>query len=70
MAGSVIGGMGAIGGGLVPNAMGTAKQNAGTCMRGFLFFEAFSLCMLMMLRVMQIRWARTWAEKKGRARSA
>ena len=70
MAGSVIGEMGALGGGLVPNAMGPAKQNAGTCMWDFLFFEALSLCVLMTLRVMQIRWTRTWAEKKGRAQSA
>lgn len=26
--------------------------------------------LLVMLRVMQIRWTRTWAEKGGRARSA
>jgi NNP family nitrate/nitrite transporter-like MFS transporter len=26
--------------------------------------------MLLMLRVVQIRWTRTWAEKGGRARSA
>jgi len=26
--------------------------------------------MLVLLRVMQIRWTRTWAEKGGRARSA
>jgi len=29
-----------------------------------------ALAMLAMLRVMQIRWTRTWAEKGGKARSA
>jgi len=29
-----------------------------------------ALAMLGMLRLMQIRWTRTWAEKGGRARSA
>ena len=70
VAGSMIGEIGALGGGLVPNAMGLSKQYAGTYMWGFLFFAALSLVMLAMLRVMQIRWTRTWAEKGGRARSA
>ena len=70
VAGSMIGEIGALGGGLVPNAMGLSKQYAGTYMWGFLFFAALSLMMLAMLRVMQIRWTRTWAEKGGRARSA
>ena len=29
-----------------------------------------ALVMLVMLRVMQMRWTRTWAEKGGRARTA
>ena len=70
VAGSMIGEIGALGGGLVPNAMGLSKQYAGSYMWGFLFFAALSLVMLAMLRVMQIRWTRTWAEKGGRARSA
>jgi NNP family nitrate/nitrite transporter-like MFS transporter len=70
VAGSMIGEIGALGGGLVPNAMGISKQYAGTYMWGFFFFDALSLAMLVMLRVMQIRWTRTWAEKGGRARSA
>ena len=70
VAGSMIGEVGALGGGLVPNAMGLSKQYAGSYMWGFFFFAALSLCMLVMLRVMQLRWTRTWAEKGGRARSA
>ena len=60
----------ALGGGLVPNAMSPAKQYADTCMWRSFFFSALSLCMLMMLKVMQIRSTRTRAEKGGRARSA
>jgi len=48
-----------LGGGLVPNAMGISKQYAGTYMWGFFFFAALALGMLVMLRVMQIRWTRT-----------
>lgn len=70
VAGSMIGEIGALGGGLVPNAMGISKQYAGTYMWGFFFFAGLSLAMLVMLRVMQIRWTRTWAEKGGRARTA
>ncbi len=69
VAGSMIGEIGALGGGLVPNAMGLSKQYAGSYMWGFFLFAALALLMLVMLRVMQIRWTRTWAEKGGRARA-
>ena len=70
VAGSMIGEIGALGGGLVPNAMGLSKQYAGSYMWGFFFFAVLALLVLVMLRLMQIRWTRTWAEKGGRARSA
>ena len=70
VAGSMIGEIGALGGGLVPSAMGLSRQYAGTYMWGFFFFAALALLMLVMLRIMQIRWTRTWAEKGGRARIA
>ena len=69
VAGSMIGEIGALGGGFVPNAMGLSKQYAGTYLWGFLLFSALAAAMLIMLRIMQIRWTRTWAEKGGRARS-
>ncbi|MDP3821757.1 MAG: MFS transporter [Burkholderiales bacterium] len=68
VAGSMIGEVGALGGGLVPNAMGLSKQYAGTYFWGFAGFAVCSLAVLLMLRAMQIRWTRTWAEKGGRAR--
>ena len=70
VAGSMIGEIGALGGGLVPNAMGLSKQYTGTYMWGFIGFAALAMAMLLLLRVMQLRWTRTWAEKGGRARSA
>jgi NNP family nitrate/nitrite transporter-like MFS transporter len=70
VAGSMIGEIGALGGGLVPNAMGLSKQYAGTFAWGFVLFAMLSLLMLAVMRVMQIRWTRTWAEKGGRARLA
>jgi NNP family nitrate/nitrite transporter-like MFS transporter len=70
VAGSMIGEIGALGGGLVPNAMGLSKQYLGTYAWGFVLFAVLSLVMLGVMRVMQIRWTRTWAEKGGRARFA
>ena len=70
VAGSMIGEIGALGGGFLPNAMGQSKQYAGTYLWGFVAFAVLALAMLGMLRVMQIRWTRTWAEKGGRARVA
>jgi NNP family nitrate/nitrite transporter-like MFS transporter len=66
----MIGEIGALGGGLVPNAMGLSKQYTGTYFWGFALFALLSLVVLGMTRVMQLRWTRTWAERGGRARSA
>lgn len=70
VAGSMIGEVGALGGGLVPNVMGLSKQYAGTYLWGFVLFAVLALGALTMMRAMQIRWTRTWAEKGGRARTA
>lgn len=68
VAGSMIGEVGALGGGFLPNAMGLSRQHAGTYLWGFVAFALLALAMLLMLRRVQIRWTRTWAEKGGRAR--
>ena len=68
VAGSMIGEIGALGGGLVPNAMGLSKQYLDTYFWGFALFAVLALVMLAVMRTMQIRWTRTWAEKGGRAR--
>jgi NNP family nitrate/nitrite transporter-like MFS transporter len=69
VAGSMIGEVGALGGGFLPNAMGQSKQLAGTYLWGFVSFAVLALVMLVMLRFVQIRWTRTWAEKGGRAKA-
>ncbi|PXW93291.1 NNP family nitrate/nitrite transporter-like MFS transporter [Sphaerotilus hippei] len=69
VAGSMIGEIGALGGGFLPNAMGLSKQHSGSYLWGFVAFAVLTLVMLAMLRIVQIRWTRTWAEKGGRARS-
>ncbi len=70
VAGSMIGEVGALGGGFVPNAMGLSKQWSGSYLWGFVAFAVLAVAMLGMLRIVQIRWTRTWAEKGGRARVA
>ncbi|MBE2241984.1 MAG: NarK/NasA family nitrate transporter [Burkholderiaceae bacterium] len=70
VAGSMIGEIGALGGGLVPNAMGLSKQYLGSYAWGFAGFALLALVMLGVMRVMQTRWTRTWAAQGGRARSA
>jgi NNP family nitrate/nitrite transporter-like MFS transporter len=68
VAGSMIGEIGALGGGLVPSSMGLSKQYLGSYSFGFFLFAGLALLVLGVMRVMQIRWTRTWAEKGGRAR--
>jgi NNP family nitrate/nitrite transporter-like MFS transporter len=68
VAGSMIGEIGALCGGLVPNIMGLSRQHLGGYGAGFFVFAALAVVVLLVLRVMQIRWTRTWAEKGGRAR--
>ena len=70
VAGSMIGEIGALGGAIVPNAMGLSKQYSGTYLWGFVTFAALAIIMLVMLRKVQIRWTKTWAEKGGKARIA
>ena len=69
VAGSMIGELGALGGGGIANAMGQSKQHFGTYFYGFVAFAVLGVAVLLMVRVMQIRWTRTWAEKGGRART-
>jgi len=68
VAGSMIGEIGALGGAFIPNAMGQSKQLTGSYFWGFVAFAVLATAMLVMLRFVQIRWTRTWAEKGGRAR--
>ena len=70
VAGSMIGEIGALGGGFIPNAMGQSKQHFDSYLWGFVAFAVLAVGMLVMLRFVQIRWTRTWAEKGGRARGA
>jgi NNP family nitrate/nitrite transporter-like MFS transporter len=68
VAGSMIGELGALGGGLVPNAMGLSRQFLGSYAVGFAILAVLPMLMLVVLRLLQRRWTRTWAGEGGRAR--
>ncbi|MBI5469126.1 MAG: NarK/NasA family nitrate transporter [Deltaproteobacteria bacterium] len=64
---SLVGEVGALGGGLLPNAMGVSKQYLGSFSGGFIFFGAMSLVALVVLRVVQRRWTTSWVGEGGKA---
>jgi NNP family nitrate/nitrite transporter-like MFS transporter len=67
VAGSMIGEVGALGGAILPNAMGFSRQNFGTFAWGFLFYAAFSAVVLGSLMLFQRKWTRSWVGPWGRA---
>ncbi len=69
VAGSMIGEIGALGGAILPNAMGLSKSWTGTFGWGFLFYAAFSAVVLGGLMLFQARWTRTWVGPWGRAQA-
>jgi len=68
--GSMIGAIGALGGGLVPAMMGQSKQHTDSFLAGFVIMAVVSVLMLGAVRTMQVRWTRKWAERGGWARAA
>ncbi len=70
VAGSMIGELGALGGGLVPSTMGLARQYLGTYAWGFAFFASFALGTLVLLRTLQSSWTGKWVAAGGRAHAA
>ncbi|MBI5236201.1 MAG: NarK/NasA family nitrate transporter [Deltaproteobacteria bacterium] len=67
VAGSMIGEIGALGGGFIPNAMGISKQYTGTFAWGFVAFAVFAIIVILILRVAQHKWTKSWVGAGGRA---
>jgi len=67
VASSMIGEIGALGGAILPNAMGFSKQYTGGFATGFLFYSAFSAVVLAGLFIWQKKWTKTWIGPWGRA---
>jgi NNP family nitrate/nitrite transporter-like MFS transporter len=70
VASSMIGEIGALGGAILPNAMGLSKQYTGGFATGFLFYAAFSALVLAGLFAWQKKWTRTWVGPWGKAKLA
>lgn len=68
IAGSMIGEIGALGGSVIPNVMGLSKQNTGSFQWGFIIFMALAFSALVVLRVAQRKWTKSWVDEGGRAR--
>ena len=67
VAGSMIGEIGALGGGLVPSGMGLSRQFLGSYLWGFIVLALAALAALTVLRLLQGRWTGSWAGAGGRA---
>ena len=67
VAGGMIGEIGALGGAIIPNAMGLSKQYTGSFSSGFLFFAVLAVGVLLFLRQFQSRWVGKWMGPHGRA---
>jgi NNP family nitrate/nitrite transporter-like MFS transporter len=70
VASSMIGEIGALGGAILPNAMGLSKQWTGSFGLGFLLYAAFTACILGGLALWQRKWTRSWVGPWGRVREA
>lgn len=68
VAGSMIGEIGALGGSIIPNAMGLSKQNTGSFQYGFLIFVGLAVVAFVVLIIAQRKWTKAWCEKGGKAR--
>lgn len=67
VAGGMIGEIGALGGGLLPNLLGQSKQHTGSYTYGFVIYAALATVVLIVLRVVSRQWTRTWVGTGGRA---
>ena len=67
VAGSMIGELGALAGGLVPSALGLSKQWTGGPLAGFLMLAVLAGAMRLLLRTRERQWTSTWVGPGGRA---
>jgi NNP family nitrate/nitrite transporter-like MFS transporter len=67
VAGGMIGEIGALGGGILPNLLGQSQQHTGSYRMGFIVYAALAFAILIMLRYVSKAWTRTWVGAGGRA---
>ncbi len=67
VAGGMIGEIGALGGGILPNLLGQSQQHTGSYRTGFIVYAALAFAILIMLRYVSKAWTCTWVGAGGRA---
>jgi NNP family nitrate/nitrite transporter-like MFS transporter len=67
VAGGMIGEVGALGGGILPNLLGQSKQHTGSYAAGFICYAILALLVLGLMRIVSRKWTRTWIAFGGRA---
>jgi MFS transporter, NNP family, nitrate/nitrite transporter len=68
VAGGMIGEIGALGGGILPNLLGQSWQRTGSYAAGLICFGMLALCVLALMRIASSEWTRTWVGAGGRVR--
>jgi NNP family nitrate/nitrite transporter-like MFS transporter len=66
VAGSMIGEIGALGGAILPNAMGLSKTYTGSFATGFIVYALLAAVVLIVLQVTQKKWVGKWVAKGGK----
>ena len=66
VAGSMIGEIGALGGAILPNAMGLSKTYTGSFATGFIVYAVLAAVVLGTLQIAQKKWIGTWIGKGGK----
>jgi NNP family nitrate/nitrite transporter-like MFS transporter len=67
VAGGMIGEIGALGGGILPNVLGYSKQHTGSFKDGWIAYAALAFLILIMMRIVARSWTKTWVGRGGRA---
>jgi NNP family nitrate/nitrite transporter-like MFS transporter len=67
VAGAMIGEVGALGGGILPNLLGQSMQRTGSYSAGFVVYIVVGVAVLIVMRVASRSWIRTWVADGGRA---
>ena len=67
VAGGMIGEIGALGGGVLPNLLGQSMQRTGSYAGGFIIYAALAFAILLMIRFVSKGWTKAWVGKGGRA---
>ncbi|WP_254062360.1 nitrate/nitrite transporter [Acidobacterium sp. S8] len=66
VAGGMIGEIGALGGGILPNLLGQSKQHTGSYRSGLLLYAMLAVAVLVMMRIAARSWTRAWVGSGGR----